>query len=61
MSGVHVKVAELMPDFQKQIPAFAGVKFTYEDLDDFSNCLQFGDGRYDILFGRDEKLLSALR
>lgn len=60
MSGVMVQVADLLPLLAQRIPAFAGVKFTYEDIEDYSSCLHYDDGKYDILFGRDEKLLSAI-
>ena len=43
-----------------KIPNLAGIKFTHEDLMDFAECQAFEGGRYDILFGRDEVLLSAL-
>ena len=43
-----------------KIPNLAGIKFTHEDLMDFAECQAFEDGRFDILFGRDEVLLSAL-
>ena len=43
-----------------RIPTLAGAKFTDEDLMDFLRCLRAEDGRYDMLFGRDEMLLSAL-
>jgi N-acetylneuraminate lyase len=43
-----------------KIPNLAGIKFTHEDLMDFAECQAFEDGRFDILFGRDEILLSAL-
>ncbi len=42
------------------IPNLAGVKFTFENLMDFRQAQQFADGRYDMLFGRDEMLLSSL-
>lgn len=61
MSGVEIKVFDLIPFLVDRIPTFAGVKFTYEDLDDYKACLEYDGGRYDILFGRDEKLLSAVR
>jgi len=43
------------------IPNFAGVKYTFEDLDDYQQCVQHDHGRYDILFGRDELLLQSLQ
>ena len=42
------------------IPNLTGIKYTHEDLMDFINCLNFENGKYDMLWGRDETLLSAL-
>lgn len=42
------------------IPTLAGVKFTYENLMDFSQCLNLDNGRFNMLFGRDEILLAGL-
>jgi N-acetylneuraminate lyase len=42
------------------IPNFAGVKYTHEDFMDFQSCLNYKNGRYDMLWGRDENMLSAL-
>ncbi len=44
----------------KEIPNLAGIKYTHEDMLDYSACLRFDGGRYDILFGRDEMLLAGL-
>ena len=53
-----------MPDFLKtageRIPSLAGLKYSDGDLMDFGQCLDFSDGRFDILFGVDEALLGAL-
>jgi len=61
ITGVDLKMEDLLLVASKRIPNFAGLKFTYEDLDDYKACLDFEDGRYDILFGRDEILLKALK
>ncbi|MBM4088798.1 MAG: dihydrodipicolinate synthetase [Planctomycetes bacterium] len=61
MTGVSVKVSEFLGFAGKRIPSLAGVKFTFEDLDDFRRSLEIEDGRFDLLFGRDELLLSALK
>jgi len=61
MSGVYLSMAEFIPVAAAAIPNFAGIKFTYEDLVDFSQCVGWAGDRYDILFGRDELLLSGLR
>lgn len=44
----------------KKIPNLAGIKYTHEDLMDYQLCLAFEDGRYDMLFGRDEILVCGL-
>jgi N-acetylneuraminate lyase len=61
MTGVSVKVYEFLRLASRRIPNLAGIKFTFEDLEDFQRCLQLEDGRFDVLFGRDELLLSALK
>ncbi len=60
MTGVSVTVSEFLGLAARRIPSLAGVKFTFEDLDDYQRCLELEDGRFDVLFGRDELLLSAL-
>ena len=42
------------------MPNFAGVKYTHEDFMDFLSCLHFKNGKYDMLWGRDENMLPAL-
>lgn len=61
MTGTLLPVAEFLGAAAPRIPTFTGVKYTYEDLEDFGRCLRFENGRYDVLFGRDELLLSALK
>ncbi|MFO0013932.1 MAG: dihydrodipicolinate synthase family protein [Planctomycetota bacterium] len=60
MTGFTDRVGDFLEHVGTRIPNLVGVKFTYEDLDDFGRCLRFAGGRYDMLFGRDELLLSAL-
>ena len=60
MTGVSISVAEFLQAAAPRVANLAGVKFTFEDLDDYRSCLEFAGGRFDILFGRDELLLSSL-
>ena len=60
MGGLNVLVSQFLQAAGPRIPNLVGAKFTYEDLADFEQCLKLEDGRYDMLFGRDELLLSAL-
>ncbi len=60
MTGVDFAMADFLNAAKDKIPNLAGVKFTYENLADFGACLAADDGRFDILFGRDEMLLAGL-
>lgn len=61
MSGVHLPMIEFLQEAGSRIPNLAGIKYTYEDLSDFQKCVSFEDGKYDILFGRDELLLEGIK
>lgn len=59
-TDVYYNMYDLLQLVDGQIPNFAGIKFTYENVMDFQRCLEFKNRKYDILWGRDEMLLSAL-
>ena len=61
MTGVAFAMADLLPLAAQRIGSLAGIKYTYEDLDDYQRCLEFEGGRFNILFGRDELLVQSLR
>lgn len=61
MNQVHFPMAEFLKAASSVIPNLAGIKYTYEDLADYERCRTFDGGNYDILFGRDEILLDALK
>jgi len=60
MTGVNLPMIEFLRLASQRIPNLAGIKFTDENLMSFTQCLNFEDGRFNILFGRDEILLAAL-
>lgn len=60
MSGVCFPMLEFLRAAEPKIPKLAGIKYTHEDLVDFELCREFNDGKYDILYGRDETLLCSL-
>jgi len=60
MTGVNLSMPDFLRAAAKRIPNLAGIKFTDENLMAYTQCLNFEDGRYNILFGRDEILLAAL-
>jgi N-acetylneuraminate lyase len=50
----------LLEKITSRLPNFTGIKYTHEDFADFLSCLNFCDGAFDILWGKDECLLPAL-
>lgn len=60
MTGVSISAAEFLRQAHGRIPTLVGVKFTHEDLADYTEARSIADGRYSLLFGRDEILLSGL-
>lgn len=60
LTGVGFPMLELLKAVDELIPNFAGIKYTHEDFMDFLSCMNFKDGKYDMLWGRDENMLPAL-
>jgi len=60
LTGVRLDMVKFMALAQESIPTFAGIKFTDENLMEFGNCVSFGGGRFNLLYGRDEILLAGL-
>ena len=60
LTGVDFSMIELLQAVDGYIPNFAGVKYTHEDFMDFLSCVHFLNGKYDMLWGRDENMLPAL-
>jgi N-acetylneuraminate lyase len=60
MTGVNIPAADFLRAAAPRMPNLAGVKFTHENLMDFAECVRLENGRYDIVFGRDEILLAGL-
>jgi N-acetylneuraminate lyase len=60
LTGANITMYDLLKAIDGRIPNFAGIKYTHEDFMDFLSCMNFEQGRYDMLWGRDENMLSAL-
>lgn len=60
MTGVNFSMYDFLELASKEIPTLAGIKFTNEDIRDLSLALNFEDGKYDILWGVDDTMTSAL-
>lgn len=60
LTGVNFPMIGLLGEIDGRLPNFAGIKYTHEDFMDFLSCLHFANGKYDMLWGRDENMLPAL-
>lgn len=60
LSGCYVSMYEFLQEADSLIPNLAGIKYTHEDFMDFLSCINFSNGKYDMMWGRDENMLSAL-
>jgi len=60
LTQVNILVLELLEKAKDRIPNLAGAKFTHEDLMDFRLCMAMDQGRFDMIFGRDEILMAGL-
>ena len=60
LTGVGIPMYDLLKAVDGKIPNFAGIKYTHEDFMDFLSCINFQNGKYDMLWGRDENMLPAL-
>lgn len=60
LTGCYISMFEFLKVASPMIPNLAGIKFTNEDFMDFQSCLNFENGKFDMLWGRDENLLPAL-
>lgn len=60
LSGCTLSMFDFLQEAAPIIPNLAGIKYTHEDFMDFLSCIHFMDGKYDMMWGRDENMLSAL-
>jgi len=60
LTGANFPIIDLLKELDDKMPNLKGIKYTHEDFMDFLSCLNFKNGKYDMLWGRDENMLSAL-
>ena len=60
LTGANFLMHEFLGLASREIPNFAGIKFTNNNLIDYKYCKDFDNGAYNILFGFDEILLASL-
>jgi N-acetylneuraminate lyase len=60
LTGVNMPMLSFLEKITSRLPNFTGIKYTHDDYMDFLSCINFRDGAYDLLWGKDECLLPAL-
>jgi N-acetylneuraminate lyase len=60
LTGVSMDMVEFLQLGGDAIPNLAGIKYTSSTIQEYQACLNFENGRFDILYGVDELLLPAL-
>ena len=60
LTGVNFPMIDLLKEMDGKAANFAGIKYTHEDFMDFLSCLHYENGKYEMMWGRDENMLSAL-
>jgi len=60
LTGVGMDMVEFLAIGEQKIPNLAGIKYTASTLHEFQACLNYKDGKFEVLSGYDEMLLSAL-
>ena len=60
LNGVFLPMLPFLQAADERIPNLAGIKYTYESLYEYNQCMLYKDGKFDMLHGQDETILSAL-
>lgn len=60
LTGVNVSMVQLLECLDGQMANFAGIKYTHHDMMEYNQCLNYGGGKYDILWGWDEVFLGGM-
>lgn len=60
MTGVNMSMASFLQIAGRRIPNLVGLKYSHDDLVDLAACVALDHGRFEVLFGKDEILLTAL-
>lgn len=60
LTGANLSMIDFLACIDGRLPNFRGIKYTHNDLMDYRQCLLYGHGKYDILWGWDEIFLAAM-
>jgi len=60
LTNGHFSMMEFLEKADGVIPNLAGIKYTHPNIMEFHACTRYQNGKYDILWGIDEGMLSGL-
>ena len=60
LAGSGFPMLPLLEAVNNRIPNFVGIKYTDENLMDYAQCVQYDNQKFDLVWGRDEVMISAL-
>ena len=60
LNGVFLPMLPFLKAAEERIPNLAGLKYTFESLYEYNQCMLYKDGKFDMLYGLDETILPAL-
>ncbi|XP_048588007.1 N-acetylneuraminate lyase isoform X2 [Nematostella vectensis] len=58
-TNVTFPMEEFLVAASEKIPSLVGIKYSSPDLFDFSRCLRYKNGKYQMMWGADELLIGA--
>ena len=59
-NGAYLPMLDFLKAMDGRVPNFAGIKYTFESLYEYNQCMLYKGGKFDMLHGQDETILSAL-
>jgi N-acetylneuraminate lyase len=59
-TGVTYKMLDFLQAADDKIPTLIGMKFSHSDMFDFGACVKYQNERYNMMFGYDEMLITAV-
>ena len=60
LNGVYLPMLPFLKTAEDRIPNLAGIKYTFESLYEYNQCMLYKNGKFDMLHGQDETILPAL-
>ena len=60
LNGAYLPMLPFLKAAEDRIPNLAGIKYTYENLYEYNQCMLYKDGKFDMLHGQDESILNGL-